>query len=180
MMGPGHALTGLSAGIAYVAATNPPAWQAPIVIGVTALTAGGPLSPDVDHTPAWRILDRLLPDELLGDGGPLQHRGISHWWAVPAASGLALWWFAPAWAWLAASVVLGWTTHLAGDALFGRACPGVRGPGIPLFGWTGHLGLGLDVDGALEHAVVWAWPLVLAWQTAWYLTGTPQPWTLIA
>jgi hypothetical protein len=179
-MGRGHAITGLSAGIAAVTVLHPPTWQAPIIIGITSLTAGGPLSPDVDHTTAWRLWDRLLPDEILGDGGPLQHRGVSHWWGIPAAAGAALWWFDPSWAWPVWAVVLGWLTHLVGDLAFGRACPGVRGPGVPLLPWTHHIGLGLDVDGWFEHVVVACWPLIVVWQVAWLVTGTPQPWTLVA
>jgi hypothetical protein len=54
-----------------------PAWVAVGSACLASVTAGGIASPDVDQFRVWRALDRWLPDEWLGEGGPLQHRGIS-------------------------------------------------------------------------------------------------------
>ncbi len=105
---------------------------------------------------------------LLGHGGPLRHRGLSHWWGLPAAAALWLATAAPGWSWVAAAALVGWASHLLGDFCFGQHdVRSARGPGIPLAPWWGHVGLGLDVGGAVERVVVQrlALPLTLAWLT---------------
>src|SRR5689334_5875386 len=68
-----------------------PHWQA--VGGILAAVAfsSGVTSPDIDNTPAWKRLDRWIPDELLGDGGPLGHRELTHWWGIPALLAWLIW-----------------------------------------------------------------------------------------
>lgn len=113
-------------------------------------TVTGPL-PDIDQRRTWRTLDRWLPDELLGAGGPLQHRGISHWIGWPPLAAAA-WWallaVRPAlhavW-WAGYGLALGVASHLILDALYGRQ---VRMPtgaivvrrGIPTLPWWRHRG----------------------------------------
>lgn len=151
--GRGHRAVGIACGLTLAATTHAPAWQWPITLAVAVATSAGPTSPDIDQTRAWRRADRLTPDEHLGAGGPLQHRGVTHWWALPALAALLTLTACPPGArWVAWAALTGWTSHLLADAVFGRPGCG-RGPGIPLLGWTGHVGVGLPVGGALEAAV---------------------------
>ena len=127
------------------------------------MTAAGPLSPDLDQYGPWRAADRVLPDEGLGHGGPMRHRGITPWWGIPAAlAPMTL--LAPAdWRWVMWALLAGWVSHLLGDLAFGRASRG-RGPGIPVAPWWGHVGLGLDCGGAVEAAVrALVLPVALGW-----------------
>jgi LexA-binding, inner membrane-associated putative hydrolase len=181
MMGPGHSAVGASFGLGFGAVAGLPAWQTFASAGVASVFAAGRwLSPDVDLNPAWRVMDELVPDELLdrhrirgwspGKGGPLQHRGITHWWGCQLAAVLALtavyvmW--APPWWWLPAAVITGWVSHLFGDFCWGMPDPSTgRGGGIPMGPWWGHVGLEWDVDGAWEHAFTrLVMPVVLAVQ----------------
>ncbi len=155
MMGPTHcalaAVTGLGVGMAM-------GWDAPQAVAgslVATLTAAGPTSPDVDNRRWWMRLDRYAPDEYLGRGGPLQHRGIMHWWGLPAAMACALAVTTPLpaqWMWAAYALVIGWASHLLGDFLVGKASVMFtrRGPGIPLMPWWGHVGVGLKCGGVVE------------------------------
>jgi hypothetical protein len=83
-----HVLGGALAGLAFAQVTmaNAPPDAAPnalltaAVVGVVAASTA--TLPDICQHRAWRTADAVLPDEALGHGGPLQHRGISHWWGV--------------------------------------------------------------------------------------------------
>lgn len=118
------------------------------IYAVSTVTAAGWLSPDVDQSWWWRRLDKVLPDELLGEGGPLQHRGITHWWGVTV--GWAVLWVVasvavPAVWWVGAGHVAGWTSHLLLDRVFGRRVITPQGAvvvraGIPLAPWWNHTG----------------------------------------
>jgi hypothetical protein len=140
---------------------------------LAAVTAAGRSSPDADASRAWRAFDDAVPDEWLGAGGPLQHRGIMHWWGLPAAAQWALWPYvhrvpAPLDAivgFVFAALLIGWWSHLLGDFLFGRAGYG-RAAGIPLGPWHWHVGLGLDVGGWLEVVVRVALATACSW-LAW-------------
>ena len=56
---------------------------------------------------------------------------------------------------------------------FGKACPfSGRGPGIPVWPWWGHLGVGLDTGGVLEALTA---ALVLPAALAWQSWGLVQP-----
>nr|WP_088320311.1 metal-dependent hydrolase [Kineosporia sp. R_H_3] len=142
MMGSTHRALGFVAGAAFGSAT---------------VTAAGRLSPDADQYRGWRLADRVTPDELLGRGRPMQHRGITHWWAWPAAaSAVLVLGDVPergGWVWLLlCSLVAGWWSHLLGDLVFGRADGfSGRGPGVPVLPWWAHLGVGLRCGGLLER-----------------------------
>jgi membrane-bound metal-dependent hydrolase YbcI (DUF457 family) len=163
-----HHLAGLAAGLAVAAHLRPGALSAVLVLGAATATAGGALSPDIDQR--WRLLDRLIPDEWLGHGGPMRHRGLSHWWGIPAVAAVWLWLvrstlLAPLW-WLAAGCVLGWATHLAGDFLVGAQSE-FRRAGIPLLPWWAHRGLGCRCGGLLEDTCRFiAFPALIVWQAA--------------
>lgn len=145
-MGPGHrALGATSAAGALVVAAPRGVVAGALVVLAAVVTSGGALSPDVDQTRAWR--------RITGGTGACAHRRVTHWWAWPALlfalSGrlddaqLSA---------LAFGVAVGWGSHLAGDAAFGRGSPW-RPAGIPLLPSRGHVGLGLPVGGRLEHWV---------------------------
>jgi hypothetical protein len=75
-LAPAHHLAGFATGAALATLAHQPWWVAVGSACLASVTAGGVLSPDVDQFKLWRALDRWLPDEWLGEGGPLQHRGI--------------------------------------------------------------------------------------------------------
>lgn len=161
MKGMTHRLLGACSGVALGTAAG---WQWPQIVAagwLATLTAGGRTSPDIDQHGLWGLVDRILPDEWLGNNGPLQHRGIAHWWGLPVGAFAASWSMLPAdWAWVVYALLAGWTSHLGGDYLFGRPGAG-RGAGIPFAPWWNHRGIGLAVDGVLERVVTWALPFVL-------------------
>jgi hypothetical protein len=167
-MGATHRLLGASSGAAWASQQHLTAPQATIGIALAVLTSAGHTSPDVDQSWLWHRADQVLPDELLGRGGPMQHRGLMHWWGLPLAAALAVATLLPSAAgWAVGAALAGWVSHLVGDLLFGK--PDVRssrGPGIPLMPWWCHVGLGIGVDGVLERIVVQrlALPALLIWQ----------------
>lgn len=164
-------------------------------VAVTALMAagavpmaGGKMSPDLDAFGCWKRVDRMVPDEWLLFGGPMRHRGILHWWGLPAAATWGLWWACTHLP-LAAAVLLlvvcwppvaGVWSHLLSDFFVGARYAGgkrpeaddpagswdrksmldaddhPRGPGIPVFPWWGHIGVGWRVGSVQE------WMYVLA------------------
>jgi hypothetical protein len=162
---PAHHLAGFAMGAALATAAHQSAWVALGSACLASITAGGVLSPDVDQFKLWRALDRWLPDEWLGEGGPLQHRGISHFWGLPAAAAAYLYVVGgPWWAWM---LLAGWVSHLVLDWAVGKRAWG-RGPGIPLLPWWAHHGLGGDAGGLLERWVLVpvlavAGPAILTW-----------------
>jgi hypothetical protein len=104
--------------------------------------------------PSWPKRARLA-------GDPAGHRGITHWWGNVLLAGLVVaaaearqpgWWWLLAWAGLA-----GWSSHLVGDALFGRKVWGDDGHGIPLAPWWHYWSpvpqrvKGLRSDGWVAH-----------------------------
>lgn len=110
------------------------------MVALTALaataTSNGPVSPDVDQTGAWRTLTRWLPV------GVRRHRGLTHWWGLPLLAWLAIPALPVEARWVGAAMVVGWVSHLAGDAVFGR---------VPVAPWGGPMvGLGLDTGGFVE------------------------------
>jgi membrane-bound metal-dependent hydrolase YbcI (DUF457 family) len=170
MLTPTHHLAGLAASLAVAAQVRPGPIPVVLMMVASTATAGGPLSPDVDQRGLWHVADRLLPDEWLGHGGPMRHRGLSHWWGIPAAAAVWLWLAretipGPLW-WLAAGVVLGWVTHLAGDLMVGAGSPW-RDSGIPVGPWFWHVGFGFRCGGFVEDAGRWiVLPALIVWQAA--------------
>jgi membrane-bound metal-dependent hydrolase YbcI (DUF457 family) len=145
-----------------------------VIVGgaLAAVTAGGFLSPDCDqfkawkrwHAPLWRAFARLLMlfmpwwwTKQYQHGNPVQHRGFTHWWGVPALWSVALlagqavrpgvgWWVA----WM---LVAGWSSHILGDAVHGRQVHGQDGNGVPLAPWWHHVGV--DVRGRSLKSSGW-------------------------
>lgn len=96
--------------------------------------------PDTDQTKPWRLLDKLVPDEWFG--GPLAHRGITHWWGIPAIAYAATLNLAGPAAVIVQGLILGYAAHIALDAIWGR-------PGVPVGPWWWHAGVSLRNDGAV-------------------------------
>ncbi len=168
-MGPTHRALGAVFGVGYAVAMQLPLGGVVACGALGTVTAAGATSPDVDQRRGWRLAEKVAPDELLGRGGPMQHRGITHWWGA-ALVVTALWWTAlvpltgdggrgSLVGHAAGALLAGWWSHLAGDLVFGKAdVRSGRGPGIPVMPWWGHVGLSLDCGGRLEkatHGVLW-------------------------
>lgn len=171
MNGSTHRMFGALCGTAYAVTTGMPPAQAAAFAALAVVTASGPSSPDIDQYRGWRRVDTALPDEALGAGGPLQHRGITHWWAWPALAWLALE-RVPTGAvgWIPAALLVGWISHLIGDLVFGR------NRGIPLAPWWWHIGVGLDSGGTLEACARWTvLPAAVVWLAA-VAAGAPLSW----
>lgn len=177
-----HLAVGQATIVAAATLTHPhPGWQVaaqllPAMAGALA-TSGGHTSPDVDNQGWWKAMDRRLPDEWFGHGGPLQHRGLLHWWGLPTLA----WW---AWhtghitatgplAALATGAWLAWCSHLAADALVGEEGPG-HGRGIPVLPWWGHVGAGIPNDSWRARTIA-ALVAVAAALTVWHSYGLPTP-----
>jgi len=167
-----HYLGGAASGLALASTLALPLPQAALSTGLAAVTAGGRFSPDMDQYKWWRTADLLLPDELLGGGGPLQHRGITHWWGLPALAAYAAWHHAVL-SWWVGALLIGWISHLVGDFVFGKKLWGQCAGGIPLLPWTEHIGLGLDSGGWLDRFVASpALAALLGWMTWLQLAPT--------
>jgi hypothetical protein len=116
-----------------------------VVVAVTAVaataTSAGWTSPDVDQSWLWVTARKGLPNAI---ARLFNHRtGLAHWWGIPVLAWLFWLPTVPAVAQAtAAALILGWGTHLLGDAIFGKIglLPGV-GPAV---------GLGLDTGGWIE------------------------------
>lgn len=142
MLGASHRLLGVLTWTSYATFVEPQSvTQLALGAVVTLATSAGPGSPD---------LDQSKPIVVLGDAlGPLgrlvsHRRGLSHWWVLPA---LAWWWWLPrldaSMSWTVAALLIGWSSHVVGDAVFGRV------PITP--GWGPMVGLGLDTGGWIEQ-----------------------------
>jgi hypothetical protein len=113
-MAPTHRLAGTWSGALYGWHIGLPWWACVGTAAAATLTSAGILSPDADQFKGWRRVDKYAPDELLGWGGPLKHRGITHWPALPVAAAYALhaatlstWLTLLLWA-----LIIGWVSHL--------------------------------------------------------------------
>lgn len=167
MNGPGHYALGATAGVVWCQAGGLTWWQGLIAVPVAAGCSYAALSPDIDGTKLWHFADRILPDEWLGNSGPMRHRGIMHFWGLYLAlTVLASRVVADSWMWLAGAVLAGWWSHLAADFAVGARGQG-RGPGIPLAPWWGHVGLGAKCGGWMEKFWTAAVPVVTLGWMAW-------------
>lgn len=135
MMGPTHRLFGAFCGAAVAALAGEP-W---VMVAMTALvatsTSNGPTSPDLDQSEGWRTLTRALPSTLR------KHRGLTHWPELPLLAWLLLGQLPPDARWPAYAVLIGWVSHLIGDAIFGY---------VPVLFGRFEVGLGLKTDGFVE------------------------------
>jgi hypothetical protein len=146
MMGRSHRLLGALAGASYAAASGQPRSLVAMTALVATATSNGPASPDGDQTGQWwPAVTAFAPTWVH------RHRGLLHWWGLPVLA----WWLVPLLdpqaQWAAHALIVGWASHIAGDAVFGR---------VPLAPWGHNAGFGLDTDGALESGV-----RILGWRT---------------
>jgi hypothetical protein len=173
-MGSTHFLFGTTAGLGVAAWQGWPAWQTGVAVVLSSAVAGGRFSPDLDQSWIWRKVDKVAPDESLGHGGPMRHRGLTHWWGLPAILVVALPFLPEASRWLMMALLAGWCSHLLGDVVFGKRSRN-RGPGIPLAPWWWHKGLGLDTGGTAETVTrSYILPVVICWQVL-SLVGVGDP-----
>lgn len=151
MDGSTHRLFATSASLAASTYLAVPTWQAAAGAVVATATSSGWSSPDADQSwLAW------VP------GG---HRGLTHWWGLPALAAVAVLVFVPPeTAWALWALLIGWTSHIVGDFVFGE-----RPPGIPMAPWWAYAGLGLDSGGGIERLLRWMWPVVIGWQVWTFL-----------
>ncbi len=157
MDGSTHRLFAASVSLAVSAGSGIPMWQGVASALIATATSAGWTSPDADQT--WL---RRMP------GG---HRGLLHWWGLPALLAVAtLLYIPPDTAWAIWALLLGWSSHLVGDFIFGE-----RPPGIPMAPWWQYAGLGLNSGGVTERILRWAWPVVLGWQVWSYHSGLIWP-----
>lgn len=155
MDGSTHRLFAASASLAVSTAAGAPAWQTVASAVIATSSSAGWTSPDADQS--WLS---WVP------GG---HRGFTHWWGIPAMGAIAtVLYVPPDAAWALWALLLGWSSHLLGDFLFGE-----RPPGIPMAPWWAYAGLGLDSGGAIERILRWAWPAMLIAQVWFYRVGWP-------
>lgn len=167
MNGRGHRAVGLGAyilAVPFLPVHAPKELAAGAIVAV-ATSSGKLFSPDADQGWLFRLLDKLIPDErILGDNGPMQHRGITHWFVWP----LLIWWASTipwdVWVsvdghaltissgWLLASVAVGIGSHVVADFVVGAAGQG-RSAGVPLLGWRCHVGLGRPCGGLVERVL---------------------------
>lgn len=151
MMGESHSRAGVVTWFALTTAQTvrvgegPDVWQVAAGAVLVAATSRGWLSPDAD---GHRWLGKVIP------GG---HRGPLHCPDLVCAVGALLWYLSassPA-HFAVGAVIIGWLSHLLGDALFG---------GVPFFvlGARRRYGLRLDTDGWFERWVVRRLLLVFA------------------
>ena len=147
MLGPGHRLTGGVSGFALGLHLGWPWYQTLTSAVMATAMSNGPLSPDGDQT--WLR--------------KLGHRKLTHWVEIPLGAGWVM--FAVGAPWFAWSLLIGWSSHLAADFVFGRAGWG-HGRGVPVLFGTVYVGLGLKAGGAIENKMVTpvVLPAVLGWQ----------------
>jgi hypothetical protein len=171
MLGPTHRVFGALCG-AYVATASGAPYETVAMTAIVATaTAHGWSSPDVDQTAAWRTVAGVMPGPMRS---LLAHRRLTHWWGVPAGAWLLCQHMSPDARWPVVAILIGWVSHLVGDAVFGK---------VPLLPWGVCVGLGLRTGGFLEtgrarlfgrdRAVIPFGPtrLAIAAATAWLLAA---------
>ena len=117
MNGKAHRMFGFIAGAGVTYLAGRPGWECLTAGVIAAVPAGGrTFSPDMDQTGVYRF---FMPKRLEG------HRYVTHMWRWPIIALTASfavytfmhqpWWILPIVAWL-----IGWTSHLVADGVFGR------------------------------------------------------------
>jgi hypothetical protein len=101
------------------------------------------MSPDVDHTWAWVRIRQALKSKAMN------HRELAHWWGLPGLAMGAVSMLPEDGRWPFVMLIVGWTSHLLGDLLFG-----IKPRGVPLWPCGPRVGLGLDTGGFLETGTI--------------------------
>lgn len=155
------------AALTVATATGLPIPQAAVLTGAAFATS---TLPDIDQAKTWGLLDKVIPDEVLGHGGPLDHRGLTHWWAIPLIAYLAASGLTGTLSVAAHGLILGYASHLALDSLWGR-------PGIPVAPWWWYVGLSFrndSVSAVIATAVFLVASAWLAVALAFHLPADPR------
>lgn len=166
MMGSSHRLLGAVAGAGYATLAGQPASVVAMTALVATATSNGPASPDGDLPVSWwPKLTGMAPTWVS------RHRGLLHWWGLPVAAWFAVPGLDPLVQWAAHALIIGWASHLLGDAVFGK---------IPTLPGCRDIGLGWDTGGILENGgrllgvrVPSLTRAILAAALAWLLLGAP-------
>ena len=159
---PKHRTLGIATALGLAHVHHLPAAGIVATVASAAVCSGGITSCDLDNSRLWKAMDRWLPDEWLGGGGPLAHRGLLHWWGFPLAMLLVSAHLTGLSSWIVLGAGYGWASHLLGDLVFGQEGYG-HGKGIPLLGWYMHVGVGLKADGWPEKMAGLAAGMAAAW-----------------
>jgi membrane-bound metal-dependent hydrolase YbcI (DUF457 family) len=129
-------------------ATGAPWWQTLTAIPVAMAFSSGWVSPDGDQS--WL------------SWAPGGHRGLTHWWLLPVlAAAVAHRADLGDVGWLVWAAIIGWSSHLLGDFIFGE-----RPAGIPLAPWWWHIGLELNSGGRIEKLTTAPGSAMLVWWAA--------------
>ncbi len=146
----GHCLLGASCALAFGLAAR---WSMPVALAGAAIAAVTAPLPDVDQRGWWK--------RSLGQFRAFAHRRLTHWWGLPTAGAVLAYDLPTEVRWIAAAMLIGWSSHLLGDWVFGKrgpACTGWRRAGIPIAPWWAYHGLGVKAGGKCERFA--AWPLL--------------------
>lgn len=162
-----HQLLGAATGAVYASVTQSNWNTALLTVAVSSVIA--PL-PDCDQRTWWRRLHQAVPDSLRRHGGPLRHRGITHWPGTALLLYSVLWiadymlsGYLPV-----TALILGWCSHLLGDFCIG-ARSRYRGPGIPFAPWWHHRGVGAANGSLLDMLITGCAAFVLIVSASAYL-----------
>lgn len=159
----GHQTGAVAAALTVATVTGMPATHTAVFTAAAAATS---TLPDIDQTKPWRLLDRIVPDELLGAGGPLDHRGASHWWGWPAAAFYATWSLTGMPGAVVHGLVFGVAAHIVLDAGWGR-------PGVPVAPWWWYAGVSARNDSLSAVLATAVFAVVSAWLTVTLALNLP-------
>ena len=143
VMGPTHRLTGFAAGagVALWAGYGP--LEVVLSGAFASASSHGGLSPDVDQVKLWVEARQRMPKST---ARLFNHRNLSHWWGLPILAYVGVQQLSPDFRWATLMLLVGWTSHLLGDLIFGE---------LPLDPAGRHtFGFGLDTGGFLETGVI--------------------------
>ena len=171
---PQHRIVGVTAALGMAHVHSLPVGGLAVTVASAAVFSGGWTSPDLDNSTWWKRLDRLAPDEWLGGGGPLAHRGILHSWLIPAVMWVLALHVSGFGGWVLLGVAYGWASHVAGDFVFGHGGYG-HGKGIPLVLWFCHVGGWFKADGWLEKTAGVLAAVVALWLAVGLAVPLPHP-----
>lgn len=167
MLGTSHRLLGFLSGVT-VAHTTGQRLPMTVVSGLVAsATSHGWASPDLDQTRPWIRLRQAMPRKA---ARVMNHRQLTHWWAIPLIVGAVV---VVRPSTVAVLLLTGWVSHLVGDFVFGDL------PVVP--GGRRRVGLGLDTGGFTEtgrirgRTVIPFGPVrvLITAATVWVLLGAP-------
>lgn len=149
-----HRIFGVACAVTWCSLTQQNLPQTVLVSAVAAVVAPWP---DVDQRRRWREMHEAIPDEFFSHGGPLRHRGITHWWGTAVLFAVVLCMIDTVTAGqislILIAMMIGWCSHILGDFLVG-ARSRYRGPGVPLAPWWRHVGIGIKTGSFADVVII--------------------------